>query len=260
MPAIPPKPKATGDDRNLVNVDEQYIAPGLEDKLRLFWEKNTRLVIATITIVVLLIVGRGIYGHLVAQHEQAVGEAYAAATTDDALKSFIADHPGHALVGVAQLRLADDAYTAGRYTEAKTGYDEALPLLKDTPFAPRTQLGAAAAQLEAGQTAEAVAALKHIVSSATLPKAIRASAAYDLAAQAAEAGHPDEVGPLVEQVINLDPNRNSPVVELALALQARQAAVATPPVSGIPPAPAAQAPATTGLPAFPAPTPPAATK
>ncbi len=253
MPAIPQKPKATGDDRNLVPVDENYIAPGLEDKLRLFWEHNSRLVLAAVAAIALLIVGREAYGHIAAQHELAIGEAYAAATTDNALKSFITEHPGHALAGVAQLRLADNAYTAGRFPEAQSGYEQALPLLKDTPFAPRAQLGAAAAQLEAGQTAPALAALRQIVGSATMPKAIRAAAAYDLAAQAAEAGHADEVGPLVEQVINLDPNRNSPVVELALSLQARQTpAAATASSSSPTPAPPAPKAATPDALAFPA--------
>src|SRR5476651_2010884 len=108
MPAIPKKPKAAGDDRNLVVVDENYVAPGLEDKLRLFWEKNSRLVVAAIAAVVLVLVANEARKYLAAKHDEEVAAAYAAATTEAALKNFLAEHPSEPQAGLAQLRLADN--------------------------------------------------------------------------------------------------------------------------------------------------------
>jgi hypothetical protein len=55
-PATPSAPKPAGDDRKLVSVDENYIAPSFEDKLHLFWEKNGKVVLALCVVVLLGIV------------------------------------------------------------------------------------------------------------------------------------------------------------------------------------------------------------
>src|SRR5471032_1018138 len=45
-PATPSSPKPAGDDRNLVAVDENYVAMSFEDKLQIFWKKNGTGVLA----------------------------------------------------------------------------------------------------------------------------------------------------------------------------------------------------------------------
>jgi predicted negative regulator of RcsB-dependent stress response len=205
MPAIPPKPKPAGDNRNLVTVDENYAAPGLEDHLRLFWEKNARLILTIILAVAVVMVGRGFYQVMQERHAEGVQADYAAATTDSQLKDFIAANPADPLAGVAQLQLADRAYTAGNFSEAQAGYAKALPQLGGTPLAPRAQLGAAVSLLQAGQTEAGRTALTQLANASSLPKATRTEAAYDLAVIAAAAGHTDEVGRLTLQIINIDP-------------------------------------------------------
>ena len=47
------------------------------------------------------------------------------------MKAFASEYPTHALAGVAWLRVADEAYTAGAYAEAQAGYAKAIDLLDD---------------------------------------------------------------------------------------------------------------------------------
>jgi predicted negative regulator of RcsB-dependent stress response len=205
MPALPPKSKPAGDNRNLVLVDEHYAAPGLEDHLRLFWEKYARLILTVILAVAIIIVGRGFYRVMLERRAEAVQAAYAAATTESQLQDFIAANPIDPLAGVAQLRLADGAYLAGNFSVAAAGYTKTLPLLAGTLLAPRAQLGIAVSQLQSGEKATATAALTQIADAGNLPKAIRAEAAYDLAVLAAAAGQTNEVIRLTVQIATIDP-------------------------------------------------------
>ncbi len=199
-------PSAAGDDRNLVPVDETYIAPSLEDRLAIFWAKHSKTVIAAFIVVVLAVLAKGGYEFFAAQREKAAVADYAAATTDVQLKSFIADHDAHPLAGIAQLRLADEAYAAGNYTDAQTGYSKAAAILGHTTFGQRALLGSAAAFTQAGKTAEGAAVLKQLSADLTVAKGIRAEATYQLAAFAAEAGQTDEATKLIAQVSSIDPS------------------------------------------------------
>ncbi len=237
MPAIPPKPKPAGDNRNLVTVDESYVAPGLEDHLRLFWEKNARLILTIILAVAIVIVGRGFYRVMLERQAEAVQAAYAAATTETQLRDFITANATDPLAGIAQLRLADGAYTAGNFTESHTAYVKALPLLAGTPLAPRAQLGAAVTLLQSGDTTAASTALTQIADAASLPKATRAEAAYDLAVLAAAAGQSDQVMRLTVQIATIDPTGQ--FAQRASELSSRPSAPTAGPVSGTPGTPAA---------------------
>ena len=50
--------------------------------------------------------------------DEGIGEKYAAAETTAQLQAFITANPNHQLAGVAQLRIADEAYAAGKYADA----------------------------------------------------------------------------------------------------------------------------------------------
>jgi len=251
MPAIPPKPKPAGDNRNLVTVDANYAAPGLEDHLRLFWEKNGRALFTVILAIAVIIVGRGFYRLSLEHRAEAVQADYGAATTDSQLKDFIAANPADPLAGLAQLRLADGAYTAGNFAEAQSAYTKALLLLTGTALAPRAQLGAAVAQLQAGQADAATTALKAIADSSTLPKATRAEAAYDLAAIAAAAGRTNDVIRLTLQIATIDPG--SPFASRGSELLMRTTTAAPTPAAGAPVSSSAPTPAPVSAPTPPAP-------
>ena len=195
-----------GDDRNLVPVDETYIAPSLEDRLAIFWAKHSKTVIAVFAIVVLAVLAKGGYELYADQREKAAAADYAAATTDAQLKTFIADHDSHPLAGIAQLRLADEAYAAANYTDAQTGYAKAAAILGNTTFGQRARLGAATALVQAGKTSDGEAALKQLSADLTVAKGIRAEATYQLAAFAAEAGQTDEATKLIAQIGAIDPS------------------------------------------------------
>ena len=228
-PATPSQPTPAGDDRNLVAVDANYIAPTLEDKLHGFWKKNGTAVIALCALVLVGIIAKGGWEYLAAQKEADVEKNYAAATTPEKLKAFAAAHADHTLGAVAQLRLADDAYTAGKGAEAVTGYEQVVARLKTGPLATRARLGAAMAKIAAGKTTDGESALKSLASDTTQAKGVRVEAAYQLASLASEAGRADDVKKYSDLVVQIDPA--SPWMQRAMTLRSSlPAAPAAPPV------------------------------
>ncbi|CAM2944371.1 tetratricopeptide repeat protein [Rariglobus hedericola] len=196
---------SSGDDRNLVSIDENYLAPTFEDRLRIFWSKNSRSVLAACALVLVVILGKGAYEVIHARQEKAVAADYAAATTDDQLKSFVASHGDHILGGLAQLRLADQAYAAGNFADARSAYDKAAGILKSDTFGQRARLGSAIAAVQTGANADGEAALKQISADLSFGKVIRSEATYHLASMAAVTGNTAEAVRLIEQVTVIDP-------------------------------------------------------
>ncbi len=217
-PATPSAPKSAGDDRKLVAVDASYIAPSFEDKLHVFWAKNGTAVLGLCGLVAVGILAKGGWDYLQGQKELDVQKAYAASATSDQLKTFAAAHADHSLAGIAQLRLADEAYTAGKSAEALAGYDKVVAVLKSGPLVARAQLGRALAKVQAGKTAEATADLKQLVSDAAQPKGARAEAAYHLTSLAAEAANATDVQKYSDQLMQLDPA--GPWTQRAMMLRA----------------------------------------
>lgn len=231
--STPNTPSPVSGDQQPAPVDAVVVAPGFEEALRAFWEKNGKLVVIACVVVLLAIVGRGAYGLIAAQREAGISAAYGAATTTEQLKSFAAANSGHALAGAAHLRLADEAYAAGKFSDAQAEYGKAAAILKDTVFAGRIQMGSAMAKLNGGDAAGGEAALKALVDDVAGPKSVRAEAAYHLAIAATDAGRSDEASKLAEQVMSIDPD--SIWTQRALMLRAR-AAVSTPAASAATPA------------------------
>ena len=231
-PATPSAPKSTGDDRNFVAVDETYTVLTFEDRLRIFWQKNGKSVITLLIVVLVAIVAKGGWEYLQAQKEQDLQHEYAAAGTPEKLKTFAAAHAGHSLAGIAGLRLADDAYAAGKSADAISGYEEALTALKAGPLASRAKLGLAMAKLQAGKTADGEAALKQLAADTAETKGVRVEASYHLASLASTAGKADDVKKYSEQILQLDPN--SPWTQRVFMLRASLPAVESAPVGSTP--------------------------
>ena len=216
-PANPSAPTPAGDDRNLVPVDENYIALSFEDRLRLFWEKHSKSITAVLVVVLLAVVGKEAWQYIAAEKQRGIGAAYAAASTPAQLKAFIAANPQHSLAGVAHLRMADEAYAAGQFADAMPAYREAAAILKTGPLASRARLGAAIAMLQSGRAAEAQTALKTIAADESEVEAYRAEAYYHLTSLAASDNNPAEVKSYSDQLMKLDPA--SPWTQRALALR-----------------------------------------
>ncbi len=202
-PATPPQPTPAGDDRNLVAIDPSTLL-SFEDRVTLFWEKNRTIVFIVCGLIVVGIVGRGVLNYSARQKELAVQAAYAAATTNDQLRSFASAHAGHALAGVALVRLADEAYKAGKAAEAVTGYDGALAALKTGPLAARAKLGRALSKAVTGKATEAAAELKTLADDAAELKSVRAEALYHLTSLAVEAANAADAQKYVDQLMKLD--------------------------------------------------------
>lgn len=237
-PATPSSPSRAGDDRNLVAVDATT-AVTFEDKIGLFWKNNRTTVLALCALIVAGIVGKGLWDYLARAKEADIGKAYAAATTTEQLKSFSAAHTGHTLAGIAHLRMADEAYTAGKSADAIAGYDKAAAVLKTGPLAVRAKMGRALAKVLAGKTAEATAELRQVADDANQFKSVRAEAAYHLTGLAVEAGNAVEAQKLVDQLMQIDPDPQKSWTQRAMMLRATLPATPAPAVAV--PAPGAPA-------------------
>ena len=224
-PATPSKPTPAGDDRNLVAVDAMTAAT-FEDKLRLFWGKNRTAIYVLCLAIALAIIGKGAWDHLARAKELEVGKAYAAATTPDQLKAFAAANAGHELAAVAQLRMADDAYKAGKAADAVAGYEKALSTLKEGPLAARAKMGLALSHLQAGKATEAAKELALLADDANQFKAVRTEATYHLTSLAVEAGNAVDAQKYVDQIMKIDVS--SPWTQRAMALRASLPVTAAP--------------------------------
>jgi hypothetical protein len=229
-PATPSGQQPSVDDRNLVPTGPATAT--FEDKANAFWDKNRGVLIGLCVAVVVLLVGKGVWDNLAAKKELEIEQAFAAASTADQLKSFAASHAGHPLAGIAHLKLADEAYAAGKGAEAVAAYDQAIAQIKVGPLASRAQLGRALAKVQAGKAAEANAELKQLASDANQPKSLRAEASYHLASLAAEARNAEEVQKLADQIMQLDPT--SGWAARAMALRASLPTPAAPSASNGP--------------------------
>lgn len=216
-PATPASPKPAGDDRNLVPVDATT-ATSFEDKVHLFWQKNGTAVLTLCGLVVVGFLAKGGWDYMAAQKEAGLESEYAAAANADQLKAFAAKHADHSLAGIALLRVADEAYAAGKAADALAGYEKAQPALKGTPLAARTKLGIALSKIGAGKAAEGTADLKALADAANEAKIVRVEAGYHLASLAAEAGNAADVQKYSEQIMKLDPQ--SPWAQRAFGLRA----------------------------------------
>lgn len=242
--------RTSGDDRNLVTIDENYLAPTFEDKLLIFWEKNGRAVIAVVVVIALAIVARWGFSMFAASREQAVAAEYAAAKDNTALTSFAQAHPAAPLSGVAHLRLADEAYAAGNFAAARSDYEAAAKALVGQPLGERARLGAAVSQLQAGDATGAKSALEALANDTTLSRTLRGEAAFHLAVLARDAGQTADATKWIELVLSAEPSGlwAQRAMQLRSTLPAAPAPAAAPATSS-PATPAPAAPAAVSFPA-----------
>lgn len=223
-------PKPSGNDPKVASGEATPVPLTFEDRLHEFWKQNRAIVLGLCAVVLIAIVGKGAWERHQDSKDREIGALYAAANTPEQLRAFAAAHPDHPLAALAELRIADEAYAAGKAAEALVGYDKALSMLKSGPAASRALLGRALAKVGAGKTAEGVADLKQLVNDPSQFTTARAEAAYQLASIAADSGNSAEVQKYVEQLEQISPAGQ-------WAYRARQLLATLPP----PPSPAAPA-------------------
>jgi TolA-binding protein len=187
---------------------EAPVAPNFELTLRKFWEKNAKVVYLASATVIVIILAQGGLKYFRAEKEKEIATAYGNASTSERLKSFAAQHPEHVLGAAALLRLADEAYSAGQYSDAAANYQKAATIFKTGPFGGRALMGVALSKVMSGQASEGETKLKQIADDTNQPKIIRAEAAYHLGALALEAGRTEDATKQLDLVGTLDPTSN----------------------------------------------------
>jgi hypothetical protein len=190
-----------------------------EERFRQAWERYGNTVYTMCAIVVAGILAKGGWDYLVAQKELGIQRDYAECTSAEAFRAFASSHPGHPLAGVADLKVADNAYGMGRFADAVAGYERCIAELPAGPFKARAKLGLAIAQAQSGRAADAEAGLRQLLSDSSQLNAIRCEAGYHLAEVAYAAGRTEDVQRLAEQLMQIDPT--SAFAERAFALRAQ---------------------------------------
>jgi hypothetical protein len=218
-PATPSAPTPSGHKRKVDDAHAEIVGLSFEERLRSFWQNNSKIIAASLVVVLVAILAKGGWEYFEAQKENDVGQAYAAATTPAQLKTFAAAYPTHPLAGVADLRLADDAYGEAKYGDAIPAYEQAIALLKTGPLAARARVGLGMSKLQGGRAADGEAALKAMAADDKEVKAFRAEAAYHLASYAFANGKADDVKTYSDQLSQIDPA--SPWTQRALMYRAK---------------------------------------
>ncbi len=189
----------------------------LDEQLRQAWERYGNVIYVVCALIALSIIAKGTWDYLAHQKEVAIERDYAASQSPESLKTFAAAHRGHSLAGLAELRLADDSYAAGKYDAARASYQDAISDLPSGPFLAHAKIGLAVSQALSGKPGEGEAALRQLLNDTTQLKAVRCEAGFHLASIAAQAGRAAEVQTLAEQLMTIDPT--SPYSERAFAIR-----------------------------------------
>jgi len=187
--------------------DAPAVDPGFEIALQEFWLRNRNFVLLLCAAALLVIAGREGWQYFATVREKDLQADYAkAADSADRLAKFADDHVGHALAGVAYLRVADEKFSAGDFKPAGTYYQKAAGSLQNDALLGRAKLGAAVSQLDSGDPAGGETSLKALSADPAVFKSARAEAAYHLASIAAGAGRTDEARKLAEQISLIEGN------------------------------------------------------
>ena len=207
--------------------------------VRELWTKpeNRTTIYAAVIVVLVGIIGWGVYREVRTRREEGIEASFAAATTPAKLQAFVRENETHPLAGAGYLQLGDEAYAAARFDEARTDYEKAAAVLPGTPFAARAMLGEGICLLQTGKVAEGLALLQRLSADTTQLPAVRCEAAYHLAALAFSNRQFDDVVKFVNLIAQVDPN--GIWAQRAVLLQMRTPASAAAPA-------AAPAPATGG--------------
>jgi predicted negative regulator of RcsB-dependent stress response len=201
LPAADPKNQAAPESAPAPLVG----AAEFEFHMREFWEKNRNFIYLVIAAVLLAVIGREAWQYFAAESERATRAEFARAEDKaDKLAAFATAHGGHALAGVALMRIADQKYDTGDFKGAAEHYAKAAGALPAGLPQARAKLGEIMARLGGGDKAGAETALKAYSADTALPATIRAEAAYHLAAVQAELGKKDEALKSIEQITKIE--------------------------------------------------------
>ena len=174
-------------------------------KVHEFWAKNRSAVYILIVAVFVALLGREGWQYYSEVREKGVQEEYAKLGDRlDQLPKFAEANKGHALAGVAWLRVADDAYGKNDFKSATAHYQKAADALTNIALKSRARMGAAVSQDAAGDKAGAESSLKALAADAQAVAALRAEANYHLATLAHESGKDEDAKKFIDEIAKLD--------------------------------------------------------
>lgn len=200
VPPVPPQPHDPANPPPPAGADEFAL------QVRLFWEKNRSVILLFIAAIFVALLAREGWQLFAAMRERGVQEEYAKVGDNSAqLARFAESNSGHALAGVAWLRLADEAYTKNDFKTAAANYAKAADTLGQAALKSRARLGGALSQVASGDRAAAESALKALSADAQATTAFRAEAAYHVATLAHGAGRKDDALKALEEIAKIDP-------------------------------------------------------
>jgi hypothetical protein len=196
----------------------------LDVKLRMAWERYGGVILVLCCLGAAAILAKGGLNYLAEQKELGIEKEYADATTPDAYRQFVADHRGHPLAALVELKFADEAFLTAKFSEATSDYTKAVADLPAGPFQARARLGLAMSQARDGKAGEAEAGFRQILDDDSQLKSVRCEAGYALAELAVSSGRGGDVQKLAERLMQIDPT--SPFAERAFALRSEVSAPA----------------------------------
>ncbi|MGB0372514.1 MAG: tetratricopeptide repeat protein [Opitutales bacterium] len=196
-------PKPADDDRNLVNVDENYPHASEEEKLALLWKKNKGFVFIATAVFVVAVVGLQAVDAMRRGQIADQQAAYLDAVAGETLESFATENAGSPLGGAAALKAADEAYEADDFAKAQALYGKAAESLEGTPFAERARLGIGYAQAQSGDASSALSTWNNLASDSEASEGARAEASYAIAVSSLESGDDAAFGEAVARLESL---------------------------------------------------------
>lgn len=176
------------------------------EELQIFWYTHRKWIILSCTAIFLGIICVGAFRVYREQRDAAIARAYAAAGNVEKQRQFAIENSAHPLAAVVWLKLADEAYTAGRYADAVGFYEKATDALKEDPLLGRSKLGLGMARILSGKAAEGEKVLKSLAEDTKTFKALRSEAAYHLLTGAIEIKQVDTAKKYAELLQQIDPS------------------------------------------------------
>ena len=154
----------------------------MEERFTEFFRRNGTSLFGAIALAAVVVVGTMTYRHLQERSEIKTQEAFRAAQNDEAaLTAFAQDNDDHQLGAIANFQLANLQYGKGEYRQALEHYQIAAEELTQAPYAERARMGMAMAQLQLGESENAIAMLQQIANTQGYLDTTRGEAAYHMA-------------------------------------------------------------------------------
>ncbi len=161
-------------------LDEALAISDLDDQLVVFWNRYKNQVVLLLLVALATIVGVQVAKWWNEKSMRDRSAAYSFATTEAEKEAFADKNAKRNIGGTAYLELADMAYSDGEFSKAADLYEKAFQALDLILLKQRANLGLALANLQAGNTEDAVDSLQAAANNGDYLDVAKAEALYHL--------------------------------------------------------------------------------